>query len=381
MKKLFVTLLISSASFLFAQKQLLIIDREEHGVFSYDLNNIDVPPFLVSESNVLNPYDLIIDEETGQLWWSDGLSHQILKGDISQAGITIPIATDSMENGIAVDLEIDQFNKKIYWVDNTQRKIFRSNFDGTDREVIPVANIINPTSLAIFPSADLLFYADLDSNVIWSSTLSGENIQVIFKEDIEWPTRLAISPNEGKVYWTDDGLHTISRGNFDGTEQEIVYWGGSDEYPFGIVIDTAIGQIYWSDYGTQTIRRMNTDGTSQEIIIQNELITPVGLAFYNKLEGGLKLDRQPLEINESETQPGVSVFPNPASETVHFASLSINQPIQSLRIFDKYGRELMILTIGSPSASISISQLPEGYYQYAVNILDQTVFGRFAVAR
>ncbi len=214
-----------------AQKQLLVLNRQSNAIVetSLDTPNGSTTPILTT--GLLNTYDLVLNGASDMLFWCDGLS-----GHISNAALDelAPILIQASAASKPVDMEIDLFNNKIWWIDNEEKRVFRANMDGSAKEAVGAVSLANPSSLAIYPSQGMYFFADLDSNMIWVGSISDGAAFPIVKDDIDYPVRLLVDTIQQKIYWADDGLHKIERANFDGSNRELFYAGTDAEYPFGL---------------------------------------------------------------------------------------------------------------------------------------------------
>lgn len=367
--------LIFLSSQLYAQKKLLILDRSEHKLFAMDLGNPDVPVDLASEGFFSDTYDFYTDQNTGEVFWTDGLSHQVLSSSGTDLANLNPAAISSDDASIPIGLDLDYMNQKIYWVDNIGKRILRSNTDGSEQETVPTMALSNPSCIALWPEMDLLFYADSDSNKIWVSDLEGGNQKVLVKDKIDFPTRMAVSPANGKLYWSDDGMHMISRIDLNGSNQEPVYLGGDDEYPFDLLLDIEQGIIYWTDYGQDNVKRMNLDGDEISILLESDLHTPIALAFAIPLSE--KSDER--EQNMLSEKPSISAFPNPALQTIAFQSGVKAQDIEWIKIYDRLGHQISVMKPKTSFDEFDVSTQADGLYHYVVQINGCLLSGHFTV--
>jgi hypothetical protein len=104
-----------------------------------------------------------------------------IQSSIIGVGVNSAIVT---EVSVPVDLDIDVYQNKIYWADNVRKQIFRANLDGSGQEVVLADSFPNLSSIAIFPTLDLMFFADIDSSLIWSCSLSGKNRKVLVNDEL-----------------------------------------------------------------------------------------------------------------------------------------------------------------------------------------------------
>lgn len=125
------------------------------------------------------PHGLAIFLKEALLFWSDCGSHPHIgsagmDGSNRQNIITTDIASPT---GLAVD----ETMQRIFWVDTKLNRIESSNFDGSDRKIVPV-EVTHPYALDIF--GDLIFWSDLvEHKILSADKLTGDDHKVILEED------------------------------------------------------------------------------------------------------------------------------------------------------------------------------------------------------
>lgn len=365
------TLLISVN--LSAQEYLLIIERGAHRITSVPLHTPDPTPKIETTQGLLNPYDLILDASSGNLFWTDGINQQIIRGEAADLSAQI---SPPFQPSVAVDLELDALNNKLYWADNASRRIFSANPDGSEQETVPTVALSNPSAITLLPTLDMLFYADLDSQSIWSSTLSGDEQTVVVK-DVAFPVRLLADPVKGKLYWVSDGEHLIERANLDGSDREVFYQGAEEEYPFGLFLDHENRMLYWTDYGADRVMRSRVDDTGASELVADNLSDPVGVVILDK--SGFKGDESQDRQASADKKPRLVLYPNPANRLVVFSSLEQGQAIEWLKVFDATGKQMYDQIIGAGACTLDIQTFPEGYYSYSVRIAGYLMSGHFSI--
>ena len=97
----------------------------------------------------------------------------------------------------ALDYYYNDYNKRafIFWTDRKEKKIKRSNMDGTNITVI-----YNSTEecygLAVDWNSLQLYGTDLTNDTIWVSDFEGRNRRKVIS-DLDTPTGIALDPHEG----------------------------------------------------------------------------------------------------------------------------------------------------------------------------------------
>lgn len=79
------------------------------------------------------------------------------------------------------------------------------------------------------------------------------------------PFTLGRSIRTGLMYWGEAGAHTISRGNKDGSDAQLLVQISKGDGPAGVVLDVIRGKMYWAE--ANQIRRANLDGSQIEVLV------------------------------------------------------------------------------------------------------------------
>lgn len=379
LQQCFVLLMLVFSQSGFAQKNLYILNRGGNNILSVPLDNPDSPLDEKINQGLLATYDFVSHTATSKLFWCNGMTNQILSGDDKGAGVNSAIAT---EVSVPVDLDIDVYQNKIYWADNVRKQIFRANLDGSSQEVVLADSFPNLSSIAIFPTLDLMVFADIDSSLIWSCSLTGKNKKVLVNDSLGTPIRLLIDTIHQKLYWADDAQHQIERIDFNGDKREVFYQGTEAELPFGLYLDYAAEQIYWTDYGTEQIMRANLDGSVAAPFIKSGLSDPVAITIIASTPFGPAIQDRNDSTNENKSglsDPTVSAYPNPANTLLTFSSGGDAQIMEQIIILDKSGKQIYTANANASIAQVDISLLPEGMYSYRVIIAGRQLSGHFSI--
>ena len=254
------------------------------------------------------------------LYWGDARTNSLKRSDLD--GEQRQIVAPFIVSGIAIDSE----NQKIYFTKDQSKQVLRSNFDGSNQEVLVPALPYQPRSITLDKVNNLMYWTRGGGNgAIIRARLDGTNMEPVISDGLSSPEAISVDPVEEKLYWTE--LHGIRRANQDGSQIEDVltdqghfhglaldtvnrkiYWseetvwgnrirradfegaGVEDVVPegaarSGIAIDQAGGKIYWVHGNSafycpvQTIRRANLDGTQPEVVVDG-LVRVSDLALY-----------------------------------------------------------------------------------------------------
>jgi len=106
--------------------------------------------------------------------------------------------------------------------------------------------------------------------------------------------------------------------------------------------------------------------TAEGVFINNALVTVADLEADNGVVHVINAVLVPEGVlstsDLSEAFPGVSVYPNPASSSLFVDLMSVNKPIQRVRMLDVTGRTLGSYIINSERKELNVSNLNTGAY-------------------
>ncbi len=170
---------------------------------------------------------------------------------------------------------------KIYWVDQTNDKIQRSNLDGTNIEdVLTAADGVNsPTEILVDAVGGKMYWSEYFAGNIRRANLDGTNIETLYS-GLSSPAGMAFDKANNTLYWTENplllGTNQIRRADMDGGGpiDNLVTTGTND--PVDLQLDLEAGKIYWTDGNNGEILRANLDGTGVVVFLSG-LTRPQGL--------------------------------------------------------------------------------------------------------
>ena len=214
---------------------------------------------------------VVVDSANSKVYWADSGTELIERSNLDGSNREDVVAGIEDPQGVA----LDPVNSKVYTTidgsPNFNDRIVRSNFDGTDLEVIAQGNVQtgNPRGIAVDPSGGKVYWATLAGPVsarIRRADLDGSNQENLFT-GLSTPLGVSLDLVNGKVYWVSDGLSRIRRGNLDGSGmiEDIITTGLSS--PYDVAIDSVNSKVYWVDSGTGKIERSDLDGTNREDVV------------------------------------------------------------------------------------------------------------------
>ena len=216
----------------------------------------------------------------GKLYWLDNSPRRIRRSDLDGSNIE-DIFTFSADV-FPRRLVLDSVGGKLYWSDVQERdRLLRANLDGSDVEIL--FRTLGLDAFALDERKGHVYWTDtFGFSILKQSNLDGSDPRNISIENIGSGFDLAVDVSESKIYWPHSGrdIRSIRRANLDGTDIEdtIVFEGRPSVRE--IALDAGREKIYWVNGTTNTIQRANFDGTDVEIIVE-----------LGTFGGGIALDR------------------------------------------------------------------------------------------
>ena len=220
-----------------------------------------------------------------KLYWANEGS-----GTIQRSNLVIPLdgsgveVEDLVTRGLAdpSGIAIDPYEEKMYWADDTARKIRRANLDGSEVEDLVTRGLSSPENMALDVEAGKMYWTDWGTKRIQRANLDGSEVEDIVTRGLSRPYGIAIDVAGGKIYWTDWDEKKIQRANLDGSRVEDLVANSAVatrlSLPYGIALDTAGGKMYWTDLGTDKLQRANLDGSGIEDLVGGQ-DRPISIAL------------------------------------------------------------------------------------------------------
>ena len=333
------------------QQKLYWFDTDTNRLLRSDLNGNNQEPLIGTEA--VFPEALALDLNNQQLLWRDTRlsTVQTVRFDGSEKGAFSAIGPFNFFFSMAVD------NKqgKVYWNTLFPEGIQRANLDGSMVETVVSLDTLSISEVALDVTREHIYWvaygqtSDFTQTFsIHRSNLDGSQQQVIIPDGIlARPTSLAIHPRLQKIYWTDGGTNKIQSADLNGGNIEDIVVSGLD-YPSSIAVDPAANKIYWAHFSEDKIQRANLDGSEVEDVMDVfrpfEIALKFPLTIANSTEDEL--------ISRPETFSVSGVYPNPFSRTARIEyTLSRPGNIQ-IAVFDVLGREVATLDSGAKQQGI-----------------------------
>lgn len=366
-------------SMIFAQQEMLILNRGKGQILSVKLANPNSPKILrgnTKESKISRALDLVLYQKDKKLLWVDGTSRSIQRAN-NEAKAVVTFDTDTI--GLAVDLEVDWINDNIYWINHERETIFRASLIEENKNNLNLGKLNKPSSLAISPIQNRLFWTDLLQQNIHYSTLEGDSVRQFQITVTDYPIRLLVDDVHQKLYWSSDADHNIGRCNFDGSDQEVFYQGVEEEHPYGMFINQNDEKLYWADYGSDKIMRANLDGSEVEEVI-GELDDPIAIVIQD-VPGNQQL-QNPDGISEiGTTKAEISIFPNPSYNDITLVLSNTEEENSQIIIYNQVGKIVKQLDRSGTVHRIKTEDLPGGLYYCKVKIGGQELQKQFVLIK
>ena len=113
---------------------------------------------LIQRQEITNiPYDIAIDPRGGTMYFTDRYANDLFRANLDGTGVEVLVdgppggaaaSRGPQPRGLAIDFE----NNKLYWADEFDQVIRRSNLDGTDIEDVLTENVTNIRALVVMPA-------------------------------------------------------------------------------------------------------------------------------------------------------------------------------------------------------------------------------------
>ncbi|XP_043971011.1 low-density lipoprotein receptor [Gambusia affinis] len=177
-----------------------------------------------------------------------------------------------LKNAVALDLDIP--NKKIFWSDLSQKKIFSSNIDmasnSANHNVVIENGIEAPEGLVVDWIHGNIYWTDSTLKSISVATTEGNKRKTLINEKLGRPRAITIDPENNFMYWTDWGEEAkIEKCGLNGVGR-VALVTDNIEWPNGITLDMVNQRLYWVDAKLHAIFSVDVNGGTRHTIISGE---------------------------------------------------------------------------------------------------------------
>ncbi len=246
---------------------------------------------LVSGQGVSAPDGVGIDLAGGKMYWTNmGVetdSPHTPAGSLQRANLDGSQVEVLLQPGATTNtpkqLQLDLVHHKIYWSDREGAKAWRSNFDGTDAEVLLSGHgIMQLVGMALDVPKGQFYVTDrYAKNILRAGFDMPSGKDGSTRTDVEtlyvaqgsaMPIDIDLDLDHRTMYWTDRGIGTIQRAGMDlpsgqtaDNRSDVKTLISNLSTPIGISLDLKAGEIYFTQLAGQ-IFRASLDGTGSKSI-------------------------------------------------------------------------------------------------------------------
>lgn len=308
----------------------------------------------VATQQIYYPTSFAVDSATNEIYWVNGQSSysQDQAGAVMKGKSNTDIQQLVSSGGRKLyAFALDAAHSRMYWTDlSSPAQIMGSNMDGAQVTSIVSSDLGAPVGLGLDVAKGKIYWIDQSKKRIERANLDGSDREILLTTDINLPYTLKLDLENRKMYWSDEGDQKILRANLDGTDVETVVIEGVT-LPRDLAIDPGGDKLYWADAGFHKIYRSTLDGTQVKVIDYG--------AIYTQQTGVFLMKGASSKVSEVPIAPLVAT-PNPASNQVVVQHLKIPDRIV---VYDLKGVLIAEVQADALTTLIDISQLPVGIYQ------------------
>ncbi|XP_030630936.1 low-density lipoprotein receptor-related protein 2 [Chanos chanos] len=230
---------------------------------------------LVSGSSIVT---VDFDYQTKRIYWADSTEKKIYssfqngtdKHELFSTGLMVPET-----------VAVDWVGRNLYWIDSVMQNIEVSTLDGRFRKVLLTENVTSPRGLALDPRnhTNLMFWADWGQNPrIERAGMDGSIRRAIVTQKVYWPNGLAIDYTTRRIYFADAYLKYIDYCDYDGNNRHQVF--ASDlalQHPHGMTIFE--DDVYWSEHYSHQVMSTNKFHGGNLTIALSGIYQPLGIVL------------------------------------------------------------------------------------------------------
>ena len=215
-----------------------------------------------------------VDSTSRRLYWieNDFFEFKLARGD----------ANSCLEVDIEGDTQRFALDEKVYWTEFTQHsgagRILRANLDFSSVEVV-LDGATGAREIGIDPIGGKIYWYNQVDHTIVRSNLDGSSVEVQF--EVQLLRGMQVDPIGQKIYWADWSPGGFRRADFDGGNLEEL--ASQVKTPF--VVDLSTGTVYWqAEFAVGPIwegriKRADLDGSNEAIVRQGYEVASTYLAF------------------------------------------------------------------------------------------------------
>lgn len=245
----------------------------------------------------------------------------ILKLEAGGANAQTLVSKQHFPDGIVVS----EKHGKMFWTcmgvpSKNDGAIWSANLDGSDaKEIVGGGRVHTPKQTYLDNKNDKLYFSDREGLRVFRSDLDGSDLEVVIRtgdwekssdlsDQTKWCVGITVSPSTGKFYWTQKGYPKMSAGrifraNIDmpagqdaSNRKDIECLFKNLPEPIDLEVDEKNDLLYWTDRGelplgnsinrspvSKLLAKSDSDGTSMpgkdyDLLVRN-LHEAIGLAL------------------------------------------------------------------------------------------------------
>uniref|UniRef100_A0A1A9V771 Nidogen n=1 Tax=Glossina austeni TaxID=7395 RepID=A0A1A9V771_GLOAU len=173
-----------------------------------------------------------------------------------------PISVASM----AIGLDKDCLEGRIYWGDISAKKIVSIKYDGTDMKTFITEDIESPEGIAVDCISRRIYWTDSIKDTVEVASLEDPSLHgtarevLLGQESVLLPNSLVVLERTGELCYADAGTKKV--GCIDAYTKKVRSISNELTYPFGLVYTH--DHFYWTDWITKKLESVNTLGQRQK---------------------------------------------------------------------------------------------------------------------
>jgi len=238
------------------------------------------------------PDGVAVDVEAGKVFWTNmGSALGTGGGTVESANLDGSDVKTIVPRGVGTTFKqatLDHKNKKLYWGDREGRKLWRSEYDGSNPEAIVSGQTPEVVGCVVDSDAGKVYFTDRVGGKIWrTNTEMPAGATAENRTDLETVLMgpagsntidLEIDHTNKVLYWTDRTLGTVHAMQIDKPETDKVIVQNVRE-PIGVCLDVPNGKLYYAELGG-SISSAGLDGSNpQKGILQSSGATGCVVAY------------------------------------------------------------------------------------------------------
>ncbi|XP_055345561.1 prolow-density lipoprotein receptor-related protein 1-like [Paramacrobiotus metropolitanus] len=192
--------------------------RDNHGIFRQTVPkrrkeraDFDHSKPMILVSNVVEPRGVAVDWVNKRLFWVDGHSKHI-ETALLNGSLRSPVVSSELSD--PYNLVVDPESGYVFWSDVSGRpRIERARYDGSDRRVLAQASLRYPTGMAIDYANRRLYWADPKTGSVETITLEGRDRRSIKHSLFEKEKPYGIDVFEDELYVSTYSSHSVFKIN------------------------------------------------------------------------------------------------------------------------------------------------------------------------